>query len=465
MYESYYHLKTKPFSLLPDPDFLYLGVKHKLALSLLEYGLLNQAGFIVITGEPGTGKTTLLQKIIQDSNTHCTIGAVSNTHDALGSLLPWILAAFDQEAAGSGAVELAQRFSAFLADEAARHHRVVLLIDEAQNLTPSMLEELRLLSNTTSGKSQLLQIVLSGQPALRGLLQRPDLTQFAQRVAVDYHLEPMAELDTIAYVRHRIQVAGGTHPIFTEHACRLLHQLTEGTPRLINQVADTALAYGFAEQQQWITAQLLGQAARDRSKGGILPLADRTDLFVRTSQQDSDELAEMKAYEAATRHSPDPPAEPGGSSTTEEHYERGMALRKAGMFKAAIEQFQCATTTPALAIKAYAQIGLCHKSSGRYEDAVAAFRQALKAPHGSTKETVQILYVLGRTLESLGRVGETLEAYRWIRREDPSYRDVATRINHLSSKRPATRSVAQKQSDSWIGGVLKSWHSLLREPK
>ena len=164
MYESYYHLKTKPFSLLPDPDFLYLGVKHKLALSLLEYGLLNQAGFIVITGEPGTGKTTLLQKIIQDSNTHCTIGAVSNTHDALGSLLPWILAAFDQEAAGSGAVELAQRFSAFLADEAARHHRVVLLIDEAQNLTPSMLEELRLLSNTTSGKSQLLQIVLSGQP-------------------------------------------------------------------------------------------------------------------------------------------------------------------------------------------------------------------------------------------------------------------------------------------------------------
>ena len=101
----------------------------------------------------------------------------------------------------------------------------------------------------------------------------------------------------------------------------------------------------------------------------------------------------------------------------------------------------------------------------RYEDAVAAFRQALKAPHGSTKETVQILYVLGRTLESLGRVGETLEAYLWIRREDPSYRDVATRINHLSSKRPATRPVAQKQSASWIGGVLKSWHSLLREPK
>jgi tetratricopeptide (TPR) repeat protein len=119
-----------------------------------------------------------------------------------------------------------------------------------------------------------------------------------------------------------------------------------------------------------------------------------------------------------------------------ERYERGIALKKAGLYKAAIDQFTMAAVEVTLAVKAYAQMGLCYKLSGCYEDAVTAFQQALKATPGSSKETVQILYVLGRTLESLGRVAETLEAYRWIRREDPAYRDVAERIEQLSSRRP-----------------------------
>jgi type II secretory pathway predicted ATPase ExeA len=475
MYESFYHLRTKPFSLLPDPEFLYLGPKHKMALNLLEDGLLNPAGFIIITGEPGTGKTTLLQRILDESKHEFTVGMIANTHDALGTLTPWILMAFGQKASGPDGrglepLESFQRFSEFLAGEEAHGRRVLLVVDEAQNLGPAMLEELRLLSNN-NGRMQVIQIILTGQPALRSLLQRPDLTQFAQRVAVDYTLEPLSEEDTIAYMRHRIQVAGGAYPIFTEQACRLVFRLTGGTPRLINQVSDTALAYGFAEQHTWVTASLLTQAAQDRGKSGILPLAGKPEWFLRTAQQDVEEKKEIQAFDAKHDHKGAPAhqsaaQEAGGAAIAPaERYERGLALKKAGLYKPAIEQLQQATADPTLALKAYAQIGLCFKSAGRNEDAVTAFRKALKASTGSSKETVQILYVLGRTLESLGRMAETLEAYRWIRREDPGYRDVASRIEQLSSRRTTSTKKPAQGNSTWVGGVLKSWQDLLKNPK
>lgn len=149
-----------------------------------------------------------------------------------------------------------------------------------------------------------------------------------------------------------------------------------------------------------------------------------------------------------------------------ERYERGLALKKAGLYKPAIEQFELATVDPNFTLKAQAQIGLCFKLAGRREDAVTAFRKALNASAGSSKETVQVLYVLGRTLESLGRIGETLEAYRWIRREDPGYRDVASRIEQLSSRRPVPAGRKYTSTDSsWVGGMLKSWQDMLRNPK
>lgn len=144
-----------------------------------------------------------------------------------------------------------------------------------------------------------------------------------------------------------------------------------------------------------------------------------------------------------------------------EHYERGLALRKAGLFKPAIEEFEQAAADGGYALKAYAQIGLCHKSRGRYEDAVQAFRAALQSPQASTKETVQILYVLGRTLESLGRINETLEVYRWIRREDSAYRDVERRIQDLSARKPAFHKITRAPQQSWVGGVLRSWQDRL----
>lgn len=148
-----------------------------------------------------------------------------------------------------------------------------------------------------------------------------------------------------------------------------------------------------------------------------------------------------------------------------EWYERGLALRKAGLFKQAIQQFEKAANDQTYTLKAQAQIGLCYKSSGRYEDAILAFRKALQSPTSSTKEIVQILYLLGRTLESLGRISETLEAYRWIRREDPGYRDVAERIQQLSGRRPFTNDRKSIFTGSWMKNMLRSWQSLLRPSK
>ena len=148
-----------------------------------------------------------------------------------------------------------------------------------------------------------------------------------------------------------------------------------------------------------------------------------------------------------------------------ERYERGIVLRKAGLFNQAIEEFEEAAKDKRYALKAYAQMGLCHKSGGRYEEAVLAFRRALKTPHATRKETVQILYVLGRTLESLGRVDETLEVYRWIRREDPSYRDVERRIGQLSMRKSSRKAHCSSSQDSWVGGMFRSWQGFLRLSK
>jgi tetratricopeptide (TPR) repeat protein len=147
-----------------------------------------------------------------------------------------------------------------------------------------------------------------------------------------------------------------------------------------------------------------------------------------------------------------------------EKYERGVVLRKAGLFEQAVEEFEQAATSRTYTLKAYAQIGLCHKSKGRYEDAVLAFRKALQTSQASSKETVQVLYVLGRTLETLGRFAETLEAYRWIRREDPDYRDVEHRIRQLSMRRLSPQGSRLPQQ-SWVGGLLRSWQNLVRSSK
>lgn len=449
MYEAFYHFTLKPFTLVPNPDFLYRGETHRLALTTLEYGILNQAGFVVLTGEPGMGKTTLIQQILAEHRNHFTIGLITNTNGGMETLLPWILLAFGQNDKTLDKLEEFHALQLFLDKEAAAHRRVLLIVDEAQNLGVELLEELRLLSNLNKDKSPVLQIILSGQPDLRQLLQRKDLTQFAQRVMVDYSLEPFQEEDSLGYIAHRLRIAGREEPLFTYHSSRMIHRLTGGIPRLINQLCDTALTYGFAEESPFLSTKIVAQAARDRSKGGILPLTDTDALNAMTAEQEEAEQSQLTTFAARTasaaattnvqsgNSAPSPSADMP-SQEAAEWYERGLALKKVGMHKEALQQFSLAAQDASLTFKAMAQVGICLKSGGQPEQAVTAFRKALHAQRVSAAETIQVQYLLARTLESLGRDDETLEHYRWIRREEPGFKDVAERIERMSSRRCVT---------------------------
>ena len=469
MYESFYNLTLKPFTLVPDPDFLYRGETHRLALTTLEYGILNQAGFVVLTGEPGMGKTTLIQQILAEHRSRFTTGLITNTHGGMETLLPWILLAFGQNEKNLGRLEGFHALQQFLEKEAAAHRRVLLIVDEAQNLGVELLEELRLLSNFNREKAPILQIILSGQPDLRQLLQRKDLTQFAQRVMVDYSLEPFNEEDSLGYIAHRLRVAGRERPLFTYHASRMIHRLTAGIPRLINQVCDTSLTYGFAEETPFISTKIVLQAGKDRGKGGILPLVDIEMLTAMTAEQSQAEQAQLATF--AARVEPAPPAaipeavpaaqaSPASDPVNQEAaecYERGLALKKIGRYKEALQQFTQAAQNSSLTFKAMAQVGICLKSTDQPEQAVTAFRKALQAQHTASADAIQVRYLLARTLESLGRADETLEHYRWIRRENPGFKDVAERLERISSRRaPSSRgNEMPRENASWMAQLQR----------
>ncbi len=289
MYQSFYRLKEKPFTLLPDPGFLYLSDKHRMALTLLEYGLTNHAGFTVISGEIGAGKTTLIRHLLNNMDQEYSVGLITNTHRSFGELLQWVLLAFNLEHKGLSKVEMYQRFVDFIIDEYAHNRRTVLIVDEAQNMDADTLEELRMLSNINADKDQALQVVLCGQRELRDTLRSPELVQFAQRITVDFHLDPLSARETEGYIRHRMEVAGGDPDTFTPEACAAVHRYTNGVPRLINLLCDTALVYGYAEQQLRIDAQLVTEVAREKQQGGIFPVYEPAVL----SDEDKGQAAEQ----------------------------------------------------------------------------------------------------------------------------------------------------------------------------
>ncbi|MBA2486340.1 MAG: AAA family ATPase, partial [Nitrospira sp.] len=398
-----------------------------------------------------------------------TIGLITNTNGGMETLLPWILLAFGQNDKNLDKLEGFHALQQFLEKEAAAHRRVLLIVDEAQNLGVELLEELRLLSNLNKDRAPILQIILSGQPDLRQLLQRKDLTQFAQRVMVDYGLEPFKEEDSMGYIAHRLRVAGREEPLFTYHAVRMIHRLTGGIPRLINQVCDTALTYGFAEEASFLSTKIVAQAAKDRSKGGILPLTDADSFTAMTAEQEEAEQTQLRTFTArnasatipaATKihdagPASSPPADPPRQDAAE-WYERGLALKKVGLHKEALQQFSLAAQDASLTFKAMAQVGICLKSAGRGEEAVTAFGKALQAQRTASADTIQVRYLLARTLESLGRSDETLEHYRWIRREDPGFKDVAERIERVSNRR------APSSRGGDTGGDGASWMAQLQ---
>jgi general secretion pathway protein A len=437
MYKELYRLHSKPFSLLPDSECLYLGSTHRTAYSLLEYGLVTEAPFMVLTGDPGTGKTSLLQKLIADTRDAYSIGFLANARYDMNYLLPWILLALGLNHTQLDPVEAQHLFAAFLAQEATRRRRVVLIVDEAQNLGTNLLEELRLLSNLNQDKTLQLQIILSGQPDLQTLLRRVDMTQFAQRVVVDYHLQPFTEEDVARYIRYRVHLSGGTRPLFSAPACTLTYRLSQGNPRLINQVCEMALTYGYAKQAPRITAKLLAQAALDRRKNRILPLSELDDLATIAASADVEEpdSSEAPDHIASPVELQPPMTRPDPDGMAETCYQQGLALRKSQNFIAAIVQFERAAQNQAYHLRAFGQIGLCYRALGHIPQAVTAFRKACADYGAPRRESLSVRYLLGRTLEQLGEKPEALEQYRMIFRTDRTFKDTAARLSTLEGNR------------------------------
>ncbi len=263
MYQEYYHLTCKPFSLVPNPDFLYNTKKHAIALSLLEFSLYDETGISLITGEIGSGKTTLVRKVLEDVQDNLSIGVITNTHKNFGDLLNWILRAYDLESRGNKAADY-EILVDFIASESAKNRRVVLIVDEAQNMSVETLEELRLLSNINMGDHLLWQLILIGQPELKDTLMRPELMQFSQRISLEFHIPALKYKETVDYIKHRLKVAGTEKNLFEPVAYAIIYYHSRGIPRIINTICDLALVYGFANNAKTISPQAIMQVLKDR---------------------------------------------------------------------------------------------------------------------------------------------------------------------------------------------------------
>ncbi|MFD1694341.1 ExeA family protein [Roseibium aestuarii] len=282
MYEPFYSLLRKPFALIPDPRFIYWGGPHSMAYAMLEYGIVNHAGFTVITGEVGAGKTTLIQHLLDKLPGDICVGLLSNTGGG-GELLEWVLMAFDQEFDGGSRVVLFKRFKDFLTRQYELGRRTVLIVDEAQNLGAEALEELRMLTNVNSHARELLQIVLSGQPELKELLASPSMKQFVQRVSSDFHLPYLSKPDEVAsYIDHRLRVAGAKRTLFTPEASEMIFHATQGTPRLINLLCDTALLYGYSTEAPEIGREIVERVLEDKRRFGVFPMPGEQKVRVAT---------------------------------------------------------------------------------------------------------------------------------------------------------------------------------------
>jgi general secretion pathway protein A len=271
MYEAFYGLREKPFSILPDPDLIYWGQNHRLAFAMLEFGVMNSAGFTVITGEIGSGKTTLIRHLLSRLDPKIAVGLISNTPRGTDGLLTWVMMSLNKPFEGSYPT-LFRNFQQFLYEEHNKGRRVILIIDEAQNLGLETLEELRMLSNINADKNQYLQIILVGQPQLKDMLRTPQLVQFAQRVSSDFHLRALNAEEVIQYIDHRLSAVGSTTQLFSHEACIKIAKASRGIPRTINVLCDIALVYGFAMNSQSITVDIVNSVIENKDRFGVFPV-------------------------------------------------------------------------------------------------------------------------------------------------------------------------------------------------
>jgi general secretion pathway protein A len=270
MYEAYYQLREKPFSILPDPDLIYWGRMHTMAFTMLEFGIMNNAGFTVITGEIGSGKTTLLRYLLRRVSPSVTVGLISSSPQGRHELLQMILMSLEQNFEGDYPI-LFKRLQDFLYGQFANGRRTILIIDEAQNLEAGALEHLRMLSNINADKLQILQLILVGQPQLRDILMSPQMHQFAQRISSDFHISPLDPQEVTRYIAFRLKAVGSQRFLFTEDACALIAAASGGIPRMINVLCDTALVYGFAGDKPVVGQEIVRQVIADKQQHSMFP--------------------------------------------------------------------------------------------------------------------------------------------------------------------------------------------------
>jgi general secretion pathway protein A len=264
MYKDFYGLREYPFNMTPDPSFLFLSRNHRIALDVLRFGIKERKGFLVITGEIGAGKTTACRALLGSLEANTKTALILNPSLSDSQVLRVICDEFRLQPAKTTKKDLYDTINAFLLRELAANHNVALIIDEAQNLKPRVLEQIRLLSNLETEKEKLLQIVLVGQPELARLLQRDDLVQLKQRVALRHHIPPLAWEEVGEYIRHRLEVAGGVGRIqWTDGALLLIRRYSRGVPRLINIICDKALLAGYVAETFTINAGLIQRAIED----------------------------------------------------------------------------------------------------------------------------------------------------------------------------------------------------------
>ena len=261
MYEKFYGFTDKPFNMTPDSKFFYASPKHEEALNCVLLAVSQRSGFVVVTGEIGSGKTTVCRAFINKLDTTTKIALILNTHLGKKELLTSILEDLGIEYKSNSKTHLLSALNKYLVKQAENDVNVVLIIDEAQNLTPSVLEEVRMLSNFETEKEKLIQIVLIGQPELRKKLLLPKLEQFRQRIVLNYHIEPLSYQEAIGYIKHRLVKAGNENAdIFTQGAIDEIYKFSKGVPRLINLACNNALISGVVYGTKIITDDIAQEA-------------------------------------------------------------------------------------------------------------------------------------------------------------------------------------------------------------
>ena len=267
MYTQYFSLKQPPFSIAPDPRYLFMSERHREALAHLLYGIGSGGGFVLLTGEIGAGKTTVCRCFIEQIPPNCKLAYIFNPKLSVEELLLSICDEFRlvPQSTGTGAATIktyVDAINGYLLASHAEGNNNVLVIDEAQNLSADVLEQLRLLTNLETSERKLLQIILIGQPELRTMLARPELEQLAQRVIARYHLGSLTEIETGSYIAHRLAVAGaGAATLFPQPLVKQVYRLTDGVPRRINLLCDRALLGAYVEASSVVTPAILHRAA------------------------------------------------------------------------------------------------------------------------------------------------------------------------------------------------------------